>query len=96
MSDRTATEIMRRVSATGADVRIYKLSETIKCDWLDHQAVDVVAVSAVSRFLGPETMVFASSDSGEVTDWAEIGGVDVLCHKSALLGIGFTIQEEAS
>ena len=48
----------------------------------------VIASSVVDVYSGPETLVFASNEDGDVTSWNEIGGGrGYLDHKEALASL---------
>lgn len=64
---------IRKLSNFKGDAALYRLDDG-----------SYVAVSAINTYGGPETLVFPADESGEVTDWLEIGG-----------GRGYLDHEEA-
>ena len=91
---KTATEISRSQSQSGANWRHYQVSPPVVDE--DGNSHDYVIVSAVvAMFSGPETYIFPADESGKVVDWGELdgsyrGGLD---HTAALAGAGYTVQE---
>jgi hypothetical protein len=88
---KTATRIvgLDRVSASGAHVRCYRLTEPLD----GHETVAVSAV--VAPFSGPETYIFPCDETGWITAWGELdgsyrGGLD---HAAALEAAGYTVVD---
>lgn len=77
---------LRSTSPTGADQRVYRLSEPIT---YDNGCTSHVVVSAVTVVGRPETFIFPSDPEGNVLDWGELegsfqGGLD---HEEAINGL---------
>lgn len=88
--------------------RVYRLNPPVPIhDWSEEhdrsectgkspcRTTEYVWVSAADvPFSGPETYIFPSTDTGEVTDWGELdgsyrGGLD---HEEALRGAGYEVE----
>ena len=100
---KTATELNRKLSGSGAQQRHYKLSEPMEWkDWENDQqcTTDYVIVSSVVAFdTGqPETFIFPSDESGKVTDFRELDGSQrgTLDHEKALVNAGYEVVVETS
>ncbi len=100
---KTATLLSSRISPTGADMRMYQLSEPMVWNhWEDdeeaEEKTEYVIVSAVMAFgLSPETYIFPAHPDKGVTSYGELegsfkGGLD---HAAALRDAGYEIVEEA-
>lgn len=99
-ASKTAT-LLRQMVRSGGDVRLYRLSPPAAEAVWDNDTQDytvkpvefVVVSAAVIRNSGPETYIFASDESGNITDWVEMtgsfrGGLD---HAKALRGAGYEV-----
>ena len=86
---------IRKLSGWKSDARLYKLDPAAKYELLTNGAkkkTRYVVVSAVSVLGEPETLVFPSSEDGDVTKHHEIGGFKgSLDHERALKEMGYDI-----
>jgi hypothetical protein len=88
-----ATEIVekRRISGSGAEQRLYRLSAPLVSYKHGYEYVRVSACTV--PFSGPEVYIFGSDSDGEITDWCELegsyrGGLD---HAVALANAGYEV-----
>ncbi len=80
--------ISEKVSGVRANMHLYKMTPALD----GHQFVVVSAVNAM--FSGPETLIFPSDESGEITDWGELEGSfrGSLDHSEALEDVGYEVE----
>ena len=101
MKTATLVKDKSRISASGADQRLYKVDPPLVGENYDYESekdvevsYEYVIVSAVyAMFGGPETYIFGANAEGDILDWGELegsfrGGLD---HKRALQGAGYVI-----
>lgn len=100
---KTATFIKSQTSGSGADQRLYKLSESVQVsrNWLDDDEADeetteYVIVSALRNAFdtgGPETYIFPADETGEIIAWGELDGSarGVYDHDRVLAKAGFKV-----
>jgi hypothetical protein len=104
MKMKTAVEILRGVSNTGAVQVLFKLSEPVNYAYdcglekLKKQT-DYVIVSALPMACAtfkPQTYIFPADENGEILDWNALAGSyrGGLSHQKALKGAGYEVVEK--
>ncbi len=80
-------KVLKPLSGWSGSATLYEVSPPLE----GHRFVVVSA--AVAMFSGPETYIFPSDASGEVTDYGELDGSfsGALDHTEALRRVGYTI-----
>lgn len=103
---KTATLLKRSIPQSGADQRLYRLSEPLEDDWgwardddEETPAYEYVVVSAVyATWTGPETYIFGADETGKTVNWSELPGSfrGALDHERALREAGYEVVGEAT
>ena len=102
MKEKTAEEISRQVSGTGAKQRLYRMIPPVTYEKFNGGhfqtfETDFVLVSAVdSSDHGPETYIFPADRGGMVLSWTELDGsfVGDMDHGQAMTNAGYKIITE--
>jgi len=91
---KTATKV-RDLDGFAGDAALYKLSEPLASYSEPENSYEYVVVSAVNSTWAMETYIFGSSETGRVSDWAELPGSvrGVYDHTVALNHAGYEVEE---
>lgn len=92
MSKSTAL-FTKQLTEFQGDARLYKLHPPMKEEDVNELIEYVVVSAIVAMFTGPETYIFQSNQTGEITNWSELSGSHRgrLDHAAALKQAGYTI-----
>lgn len=90
---KTAIKV-KDVSGYTGSAALYKLSEPLASYDEPENSYEYVVVSAVDNQWATETYIFGSSESGRVSDWAELPGSvrGVYDHTVALNHAGYEVE----
>jgi len=68
----TAKYIKTEISGSGAEQKLYELSEKVKED--DNEFDHIIISAVTAPFSGPETYIFPANKEGEIIDYGELSG----------------------